>query len=54
VMAHHWVSAVGDRHRSLLPIDVDSGMLERVVRAALTHPRRVRVALRDGPRRPAA
>ncbi|NYV73671.1 hypothetical protein [Streptomyces sp. UH6] len=54
VMAHHWVSAVGDRHRSLLPVDVDRRMLERVVRAALTHPRRVRVALRDGPRRPGA
>ncbi|MEU3556276.1 hypothetical protein [Streptomyces fragilis] len=52
VMAHHWASAAGDRHRSLLPVDVDRGTLERVVRAALTHPRRVRVALRDGPGRP--
>jgi hypothetical protein len=51
VMAHHWASAAGDRHRSLLPVEVDRGTLERVVRAALTHPRRVHVALRDGPGR---
>ncbi|MFI8437927.1 hypothetical protein ACIGJO_30125 [Streptomyces sp. NPDC079020] len=51
VMAHRWTSAVGDRHRSLLPVDVDRGMLERIVRAALTHPRRVRVGLGGGPGR---
>ncbi|MGW0604960.1 hypothetical protein [Streptomyces sp. NPDC002640] len=51
VMAHHWETAVGDRHRSLLPVGVDRGLLERVVLAALTHPRRVHVALRDGPPR---
>ncbi|MER6235712.1 hypothetical protein ABT185_06475 [Streptomyces clavifer] len=52
VMAHHWTSAAGDRRRSLLPVAVDRGMLQRIVRAALTHPRRVRVGLRDGPGQP--
>ncbi|MEU6160201.1 hypothetical protein [Streptomyces sp. NPDC047130] len=51
VLAHQRETAAGERHRSLLQVGVDRGLLERVVRAALTHPRRVHVALRDGPPR---
>ncbi|MFC8393052.1 hypothetical protein [Streptomyces sp. NPDC057238] len=48
VMVHHWSSAEGVRRRALLPVDVDREMLERIVRAALTHPRSVQVGLFGG------
>ncbi|QNP65437.1 hypothetical protein [Streptomyces genisteinicus] len=46
VLAHLRTSTEGARHRALLTVDVDAGMLDRIIRAALTHPRRVRVGLR--------
>ncbi|MFG3353331.1 hypothetical protein [Streptomyces sp. NPDC048001] len=52
VLVHHWTSAGGESRRSLLKVAVHRGTLERIVRAALTHPRSVRVGLsggRDGP-----
>ncbi|MFE7384730.1 hypothetical protein ACFU9F_30720 [Streptomyces zhihengii] len=46
VVAHLRTSPTGERRRSLLPVDVDGRLLGRIVHAALTHPRRVRVGVR--------
>lgn len=54
VLAHLRNAQGGGRHRSLLQVDVDGRLLARMVHAALTHPRRVRVGLGGAMPRPRA